>query len=166
MEVQVAEGSAGPNFLMFSMVIMIDMYIWHMAYVCVSLRKKNRIFGACTTTTTSTRAEQSRTASSRIRTASQPHANGGKKKHVRVQDRRDASSGSGSVSVSLSVTYIYIYIYWSIDSGRDMTWNSLYVLPAAPVAPTRVMECATGSCRASMNSNSHGNRTYATDTIA
>lgn len=68
MEVEVAEGSARPNFLMFSMVIMIDMYIWHMAYECVSLRIKNWIFGACTTTT-STRAEQSRTASSRIRTA-------------------------------------------------------------------------------------------------
>lgn len=41
-EVQVAEESARPNFLMFSMVIMIDMYIWHMAYVCVSLRIKKQ----------------------------------------------------------------------------------------------------------------------------
>lgn len=42
-QVQVAEGSAGPNFLMFSMVIMIDMYIWHMAYVCVLLRIKKKL---------------------------------------------------------------------------------------------------------------------------
>lgn len=88
---------------------------------------------------------------------------GGKKNMSESKTVVMSSSGSGSVSVSLSVTYIYTFIYIGAQT-RDITWNSLYVLPAAPVAPTRVMECATGSCRASMNSNS--NRTYATDTIA
>lgn len=110
-EVEVAEGSARPNFLMF-MVIMIDMYgIWHMAYVCVLLRIKKTGYSEPVLLLL---VPGPNNVERRRRGFAPPasHTQTGEKKNMSESKTVVmSSSGSGSVSVSLSVTYIYICIY-------------------------------------------------------